>query len=213
MELGDTVLFRGINTSDCGRMRSCFEIRQTHFGPGERIIEYGSGTSEVGLVLSGSVLTLRYTMNGERVLMEHILAGGIFGESLAFASSSDEISVICQDEAEIIFIDKKHIVKRCSNACDCHSSLVQNFIEALSERSVRLSERVEVLSNRSIRDKLLCYFNLLSSSEKSRSFTLPFSLSSLADFLCVNRSAMAREMSRMEDEGIISQNRRSIRLL
>lgn len=210
MELEQTTLFKGITSYECFRMRSCFEMREESFLAGETVMRYGDGKSEIGIVLEGSVFATRYTIDGERMFIEYIEAGDLFGESLAFAGMEDDISIVCHENAKVIFIDKKHIVKRCENACRFHTDFVQNFIEALSERTVKLSERVEILSNRSTREKLLCYFNLLAAAKRKKEFEIPFSVSGLADFLCVNRSAMTRELKKLVDEGVIKQDRRFV---
>ena len=74
------------------------------------------------------------------------------------------------------------------------------------------SERVDVLSRRSIREKLLCYFNQLAEKEGSRTFQLPFSLSMLADYIATDRSAMMRELKRLKEEGVLRSEGRRITL-
>ena len=83
----------------------------------------------------------------------------------------------------------------------------------MTERAAALSERVEVLSRRSIREKLLCYFGLLAGQRQKPSFQLPFSLSALADYISADRSAMMREMRKMREEDLISTEGRSVTLL
>ena len=73
--------------------------------------------------------------------------------------------------------------------------------------------RIEVLSKRTIREKLLTYFSILSSKDFSKSVTLPFSLTNLADYLSIDRSAMMRELKLLKDEGFIARNGNKIKLL
>ena len=90
---------------------------------------------------------------------------------------------------------------------------MQNLFRLLSTKTLRLSERVEVLSRRSIREKLLCFFEQLADEHGSRTFPLPFSLSMLADYISTDRSAMMREMRKMREEDLISTEGRSVTLL
>ena len=83
----------------------------------------------------------------------------------------------------------------------------------MSRKSMALSERIEVLSRRTIRDKLLCYFSLQSMRSGSSTFNLPFSISALADYICSDRSAMMREMKNMRQNGLIDADGRKITLL
>ena len=83
----------------------------------------------------------------------------------------------------------------------------------MAQKSMALSERVEVLSRRTIRDKLLCYFSLQASHQNNTAFDLPFSISALADYICSDRSAMMREMKNMKQNGLIQADGRRITLL
>ena len=87
------------------------------------------------------------------------------------------------------------------------------MMNLLSNKTRSLSERVDVLSRRSIREKLLCYFRICAYQEKSLAFTLPFTLSALADYLCVDRSAMMRELKRLREEGVLEASGRQVRFL
>ena len=111
-----------------------------------------------------------------------------------------------------MFIDYPHILKRCERACTHHSLLVQNMLRLIAGKAQALSERVDVLSRRSIREKLLCYFRQLEEKTGSRTLQLPFSLSVLADYIATDRSAMMREMKRLKEEGVLRSEGRRITL-
>ena len=90
---------------------------------------------------------------------------------------------------------------------------MQNLFRLLSTKTLRLSERVEVLSRRSIREKLLCYFDQLARREKSETVTLPFSLSALAEYISADRSAMMRELKKLKEEGVVQTENRRVTIL
>ena len=81
------------------------------------------------------------------------------------------------------------------------------------KKSKNLSERIEILSNKSIKDKLLSYFSLLARNNNSYSFIVPMSYTNLAEYLCVDRSAMMREIKKLNDDGIISSNKRQVTII
>ena len=112
----------------------------------------------------------------------------------------------------MLFIDYAHILKRCENACTHHSLLVQNMLRLMADKAQALSMRVDVLSRRSIREKLLCYFRQLADSGGKNTFTLPFSLSTLADYIATDRSAMMRELKRLREEGTVCSDGRKFTL-
>lgn len=130
-----------------------------------------------------------------------------------FSSKTDIIQVVCSKTCCVEFIDYYHLTKRCPRACSFHSTLVSNALHLLSLKAVHLSERLDILSQRTIREKLLRCFTLMAADQQaSCSFTLPFSLGTLADYLCVDRSAMMREIGKMKKEGLLQMDKRQITL-
>lgn len=192
----------------------CFGAREKAYTQGEVICEFTGGSKAVGVLLSGSADLVRLDMEGDRVILETMEEGGVFGEVLAFSGGSGDSTFIeCRRDCRVMYLDYDQITKRCENACYHHSALVQNLFRLLSTKTLNLSERVEVLSRRSIREKLLCYFNQQQLKSHSNNFTLPFSLSALADYISVDRSAMMREMKKLRDEQRIRTDNRRITLL
>ena len=127
-------------------------------------------------------------------MLERLGPGGVFGELIAFASlPCDSVTVVCEADCVIVFLPQAQLAS-CGKSCACHRQLLENLLSLISQKAFALSERVEVLSCRSTREKLLCYFRIRAGEEKSLSFSLPFTLSALAEYLCVDRSAMMREL-------------------
>lgn len=210
----DCKLFEGISREDYEELMRCFHPTIRMFQSGEDVYSFGSRGKAVGVVRRGSVSVVRTDVNGVRTLLEHAGQGEIFGDIFYEGCIwKNEITITCDRDCEIMFIDYYHITKRCVNACIHHSMLVQNMLSLVAARASALSEHIEVLSCRSIREKLLAYFTLLSARADSERFELPFSFAALADYLCVDRSAMMRELKKLKDGGLVRTDRRSIELL
>ena len=84
------------------------------------------------------------------------------------------------------------------------------MLRLMADKAQALTERVDVLSRRSIREKLLCCFAQQRDKAGSDTFRLPFSLSVLADYIATDRSAMMRELKKMREEGLVSTDGREI---
>ena len=161
MEYARCDIFHGIADSEVEAMIACFRMRRARFAPGETIRVYG-GSRDVGVVVRGAAELVRFDSGGNRTILERMETGGIFGELLAFSAElGDSLEVIAAGECEVLFMDYAHIMKRCEKACRHHSLLVENLFRLMAEQARRLSRRVEVLSQRSIRDKLLCFMECL----------------------------------------------------
>lgn len=214
MKINEIFLFDGISEYDKGRMITCFNIQQMKFEAGETICDFDRMNDKIGIVMSGSVSLVRIDSSGNRVVLENISENDVFGEMFAFSNESARgVFAMCEKKSEIAIMNYDHISKRCANACKCHTIAVENMFRVVTEKAKRLSERIEILGNRSIRDKLLCLFEMYSQKAQSTSFDLPFSLSYLADYICADRSAMMRELRKMSDDGLIVASRRHIEIL
>ncbi len=214
MNIHNTELFKGVSCEECDKMLNCFKSEKRSYSTGEMICDYADTEKYVGIVTTGSVNIIRTDENGNKSLLEHLGENGIFGKYIAYAAAAgDGIYVECDTPCEIVFIGSDHITKRCKNACECHSRVVENMFDIVTKKSVELSRHLYVLSSRTTRDKLLSYFRLMSEQNGSSIFELPFSTTALAEYLCVDRSAMTRELKKLKAEGIIAMDKRIVRLL
>ena len=208
MDCSSFPIFRDISGESVERMLKCFRVRQAGYGPGAVVREYGSGGKEVGIVTEGAADLVRIDYGGTRTILEHLEAGGIFGEVLAFTvQTGDSISVVTDAGCQVMYLDYAHIMGRCENACQHHSQLVQNLFSLVTDQMQQMGRRVEVLSRRSIREKLLCYFSI---QADNGAFTLPFTLSALADYIGSDRSAMMRELKKLRQEGLVQVEGRRV---
>ena len=214
-ELEKSPLFRDISYEEYRRMLPCFQAVGRSYQADELIYDFADAQQDdVGVIERGAAALIRIDEEGVATVMEELGPGGVFGRNLAFAGSAgDSLEVVCRTPCEVLFIDYPHILRRCESACAYHSTLVQNMLRLMADKAQALSERIDVLSRRSIREKLLCYFRQLSQQSGSRTFTLPFSLSTLADYIATDRSAMMRELKRLREEGVVCSEGRRFTLL
>ena len=212
-ELKNSPLFQDIGYDNYRQMLACFQAVEKSYGSEEVIYDFSDPSGSVGVVERGTASLIRIDEEGVATVLEELGTGGVFGKSLAFSTSGrDSLEVVCRTACDVVFIDYPHILKRCERACTHHSLLVQNMLRLISDKAQALSERVDVLSRRSIREKLLCYFHQLAEKAGSDTFQLPFSLSVLADYIATDRSAMMREMKRLKEEGVLRSEGRRITL-
>ncbi len=210
METITTSLFDGVSKTEYAAMMTCFKATVKTYGKGEEI---PLPAGRVGVVQRGRISLIKTDANGVRTIFEQFREGGVFGDVLGFAWADAFFYLWTDEECDVLYIDYEHIVKRCPNACTHHSVVVSNLVRLMGEKTQALSEHLEILSRRTTREKLLAYFSMLAAKQKSSYFTLPFSQTSLADYICVDRSAMARELRRMCEEGLIDIERRNVKLI
>ena len=214
MDYGGMAIFHDITNQEVEAMIACFQMHRNHFDTGRTIRTYGEGSGEVGVVLQGAAVLVRLDYAGTRTILERLEPGGVFGEVLDFTPSLEDcVEVVSDGGAEVLFMEYDHIMKRCGKACAHHSKLVRNMFGLVAEQTKRLGRRVEVLSRRSIRDKLLCCFAIYAQETGANTFTIPFTLSALADYIGADRSAMMRELKKMREQGLVAMEGRKVTLL
>ncbi len=205
-------IFDNIEENDWQQMLECFGAKRKKFAAGSNISARINADKTLGVLLAGEADLVRYDYDGYRNIMEHLTVGDIFGAPVTAAAGDEELSVTCDRKCEVLFMDYDDVIKRCPKACAHHSTLVNNLLRIMTEKVQNLRTHIEVLSQRSLRTKLLTYFRKLAKKENAPSFTLPFTLADLADYLFVDRSAMLREMKKLRDEGLLNSRGRKITL-
>lgn len=206
--MNELTIFNNIENDDITRMLKCFGARKLEYKKDRTIISNVINTNLVGIILEGTADMIRYDYNGSRTIIEKLEKDSVFGEVFSYLGS--DISVVATSDCEILFIDYNSLIHRCRKSCVCHTVLTDNILKLLSKKLIELNGRLEVLSKRTIREKLLGYFNLMVKGKTSRYFYLPFSYTELADYLAIDRSAMMREIKNLKEEGIVTINSRKI---
>lgn len=185
---------------------NCENVQKKHFKKDQIITTYIKKRNQICILLQGEADLVRYDFNGAKSIIEHYTENDIFGEAFYTVSVNNELSVEAKKNCDVLFFSYGSLYGGCEKKCKFHNALAENFSKIMIEKMKAVNTRIEILTKRTIRDKLLGYFNILSTRSLSKTISLPFSLTDLADFLSVDRSAMMREIKNLKDEGIIEKD-------
>ena len=192
---------------------NCKNVQKKSFRKNQTITTYIQKRNQVCIIISGEADLVRYDSNGNKSIIEHFTKNDIFGEAFYVITTNNELSVEAKKNCEVLFFIYDNIYQKCKSNCKFHQTLSENFSNLILNKVTNLNTRIEILTKRSIREKLRGYFNILSTRNLNKTFYLPFSLTDLADFLSVDRSAMMRELKSLKDDGFIKKNGNKITLL
>lgn len=199
-----TPLFRGIEESDLESLLGCLSAREKAYDKGETVFLAGDPAVWVGVVLEGTAQVVRDDVFGNRSILTKLSAGDLFGETFACAGTELlPVSVIAGTGCRAYLLDYRKIITSCPSSCAFHAQLVANMLWILARKNLLLNRKIEALSARSTRDKLMVYLLGLAQEARSPSFEIPFNRQELADFLAVDRSALSRELGVMREEGLL----------
>ena len=207
-------LFDGIAPEDIDSMLSCLKAKIIRYKKGSAVFLEGDPAGNVGIVLSGKVHIVREDYYGNRNIVAIVSTGEMFGEVFACAGTDlMPVSVFAEEISEIMFIDLRSITTTCGQGCEFHGVIIRNLLRIVSEKNLILNRKIDFLSKRSTREKLLSYLSAQAKRTGSAEFSIPFNRQELADFLCVDRSAMFAELSKMSRDGLIRYEKSRFRLL
>lgn len=192
---------------------NCDRVQIKKFVKGDTVTTYIEKRNQLCIVLSGEVNLIRYDVNGNKTIIGHFVTDDIFGEVFYPANTNNELFAVAHKNSEVLFFTYDTLFTKCRRNCDFHKILTNSLSELFLNKIIELNLRIELLTKRSIRSKLLAYFDILSKGSLHRTFNLPFSYTDLADFLSIDRSAMMREFKLLIDDGFIKKNGSKITLL
>ena len=191
-------LFYNITPDNIHSMIKCLDARIMNYKKGELILRAGQCTNNIGIVLDGTIHITREDYWGNVTLINKYSSSDMFGEIYAIKGDlPSEVNVYAMTDS----------------SCTHHQALIANLMMSLTEKNYMLNKKIEYMSKRSTREKLLSYLSTQASSTSDSTFTIPFNRQQLADFLCVDRSAMTVELSKLKKEGIIDFNKNTFKIL
>ena len=179
---------------------SCSKAQIKEFSKGETVTTYIEKRNQLCILITGEADLIRYDFYGHKTIIGHFNEYDTFGEVFYPANTNNELFVVAKKDCKVLFYIYDNLDSKCRKNCGFHNTLINNLSALLLDNIINLNMRVELLSKRNIRDKLISYFNLLSSKTLSKTITIPFSYTDLADYLSIDRSAMMRDIKALVDQ-------------
>lgn len=207
-------LFNDVSDDNIIKMLACLKARTEIFDKHYTVFSEESPAKYIGIVLSGSVQITRTDYYGNRSILGNLCEGELFGEAFAcMQMTSMPVSVIANEKSEIMFIDCEHILHTCQKGCPHHQQLIYNLVKVLAAKTVMFQQKIEIISRRTTREKLLTYLTICAKKNNKNSFKIPFNRQELADYLEVDRSGLSSEISKLRKDGVLECKRNYFKLL
>ena len=185
--------------------KNCSKVQKKTFSKNEVITTYIQKRNQLCILLNGNADLVRYDLNGNRTIVEHFSKNALFGEVFYKVTTNNELLVESKSNCEVLFYIYDEIKNKCNKSCKFHDTLSEYLPELILDKITDLNTRIELLTQRTTRDKLLMYFSLISTRKLSKTFELPLSLTDLADYLNVDRSAMMRELKLLKEDKLVEK--------
>lgn len=207
-------LFDGIQNEDLKVMLGCIGYHIGSFQKGETVAFEEEDIKHIGILLSGAVDMIKEDLWGNKTMLVRMRQDELFGET--FACGEDNLSVVTfvvHEDARILFMPFDKVMHTCNMTCVFHHRLIENMAHIIARKNRDLMRKVEVISKRALREKILAYLSIQAQIHESRYFEIPLGRVEWAEYLCADRSALTRELAKMKDEGLIDYDKNCFRIL
>ncbi|MCI1903782.1 Crp/Fnr family transcriptional regulator [Enterococcus hirae] len=205
-------LFKNVTKTEIAELLAHLAAETVAFQEGERIWQAGETAAQIGLVLSGHVQIIKEDFHGNRMILTKVASSGIFGEAYAYAAPDTlPVSVDMAESGRILFLQPEKMLA--ASAWPGGGQLLRNILQILAQKSLMLNQKIEILSQRKVEDKVLAFLIFQSRAQKSRTLLIPYDRQEMADALGVERSALSAVLSKMKKAGKIDFHKNRFELL
>ena len=208
--LKKTTLFQGLDDSKLQSALAFFDARESAYEKGDLIKPVHAPFTRFALVLQGRVQVYTDDLSGNQMMMAHVEKGGMFGESLSFLEQEEAVYAVAVTACRILWLHPDN-VRKMQPQSPLEQTLIHRFITNLCTRALQMNDRIQILSRRTLEEKLTALFTPYQ-KRQGMQFTLPFSRTELAVYLGANRSAVSRILSQMQKKGLLSMDGRRFTL-
>ena len=207
-------LFDGIDERGIAMLIKCLGAEYKEYEKNDTILWEGNSLTKVGIVLSGNVRSVKTNVSGKSIIVSLIEEGSYIGILLAASlGRKSPVTLEAQESLKILFFSTDKILGVCDKSCPEHIRLFRNFLDATAEKALDLYDRIDCLTQPTVREKVITYLSKAAQKQGTRMFMIPLNRSALADYLNVERSSLSRELSNMKKDGIIDFFSNTFKLL
>ena len=159
----------------------------------------GDAISKICILESGSVRCEKTYPDGEVHIVDVFQVGDVFALEIAASRTRKSArDYIANEDTRVRFVSMAAIEKS-----EYEAEIRQEITHRLADENVRMAHKLEILAERGLRDRILTYLRVLQGKAGTNTVSVPMSREQMAQFLCVNRSALSNELNIMKREGII----------
>ena len=206
-------MFADMDDAALIRALELLEAREQRYEKGDFIHSVAAIMPAFGLVLEGHVQVLRDDRHGHHMIMANVSAGDSFGESLAYLGRPSPVYSVAVTDCRIMWLYPARISSPSALANPDTAELSCRFTKMLAARALAMNDRIQILSQLTIRAKINALLSQHAAAAGADSFILPFDREDMAFYLGTDRSALSRELGKMRREGLIDFHGNAFKLL
>ena len=199
-----SMLFKGLSEKDVSASLDFLQAEEKKYRKGTDILHAGTLTDRMGLVLEGSVTIENNDMWGNRTILSHVEKGQFFAETYAYLPGEPMlVDVTANENCRILFLRTGTLHRSFPSGSSWVMPFLSNLLSIAAHKNLALSGRSFHTAPKTIRGRVMSYLNMVAVQKGSREFDIPFDRQQLADYLNLERSALSKELGKMQRDGMI----------
>lgn len=207
-------LLKDMSDDEFARICECMQVQELHLKNKETFIHETDLCNRIGIVVIGAVRLTRQRLDGGRVMLETIGENGVFGMTYVFRDvKTMGISISAVGDTVVLLFNTDKIPHPCHKVCSAHLLFIKNLLAVMSQTTFQLKQRLRILSQHTIRGRLSVFLQIYAKRMHSNSFDIPYNRQALADLLCVERSALSAEISKLRNEHKLEVEKNHFKIL
>ncbi|NLD19276.1 MAG: Crp/Fnr family transcriptional regulator [Clostridiales bacterium] len=202
-------ILKNISKDDSVEAFKELSITARKYEAGTAVIYEDAKIDKICIVAKGFVHGEKLYAQGDLHIIQRYEENSIFAlESAVSRLKTVPMDYICGEDSDIVFISINSIKKS-----TYYHEIMDVLVQELADDNIRKMHKIELLAEKSLRGRIMLYLGLLQKKSGSDQFHVNMNREQLAQFLCVNRSALSNELSKMKQEGIIDFKKDQFRML
>ena len=205
-------IFEGISNKNKRKLLKNLGADTLHYTKDESIIRLFKDDNIINFIVKGNVKVVLNNINGNQIITEDLYDGDVFSSTINYIDENETDAIVTED-TEIISMNQKDIIDFKDNSKSYYNMFIKNLFIIMTKKISERNERIQILTKKTIRNRLLEYFEIMRKKNNSLNIYLPYNYIDLAAYIAVDRSAMSRELSNLKEEGFINIKGKKITLL
>lgn len=204
-------LFEGISLNNQRKLLKLLESHHFTFKSDNSILRTTKHENIIGIINEGEIQIILNSYSGDKIVIQLLQENDSFG-TMFLPLANEDYEIVTTKDTKITIIDYENIFKNNYYNYSYYTQFINNLISIMAEQLKEKNNRIELLSKKTIRNKLLEYFKQKTENRITKNVYLPYTFTELAAYLGVDRSAMHRELKNLQDEGLIEIKNKKITL-
>lgn len=205
-------IFEGISNKNKRKLLKNLGADTLHYKKDESVIRLFKDDNIINFIVKGNVKVVLNNINGNQIVTEDLYDGDVFSSTINYINENETDAIVTED-TEIISMNQKDIIDFKDNSKSYYNIFIKNLFIIMTKKISERNERIQILTKKTIRYRLLEYFEIMRKKNNSLNIYLPYNYIDLAAYIAVDRSAMSRELSNLKDEGFINIKGKKITIL